>query len=130
MTVLPEQYDGVFNMHLSAAEHGEQIIFLHKVQEGPASQSYGLQVARLAGLPRNVIETAQQKLRGLENQEIQQIQKSNKLSERAVQNDLFVDSPRLPDKLVTALEQLRPDELTPKAALDLLYEWIKLRDGK
>jgi len=126
LTVLSEKYPGVFNMHLSAAEHGEQIIFLHKVKEGPASQSYGLQVAKLAGLPKAVIQQAQKKLRELENQEVREIQKSG--GGAAFQNDLFVDMPRLPEALISAIEQLKPDELTPKAALDLLYEWVRIRD--
>lgn len=129
LTVLSERYNCVFNKHLSAAEHGEQIIFLHKVQDGPANQSYGLQVAKLAGLPRDVIQTAQAKLRELENQEIREAQKlGGQQNIPQIQSDLFLDSPRLPEALVRAIESIKPDELTPKAALDLMYELVKLRD--
>ncbi len=133
LTILAEQYSNVFNKHLSASEHGEQIIFLHKVQDGAASQSYGLQVAKLAGLPKAVIESAKSKLRELENQEIREIQtlaqKASTQDMPVVQNDLFLDTPRLPAVLIDAIEALNPDELTPRAALDLLYEWVKLRDA-
>lgn len=139
LTILAEQYEGVFNKHLSASEHGEQIIFLHKVLDGPANQSYGLQVAKLAGLPEAVIQQAQTKLRELEKQEVREIQKSAALhasqdkdsgnTEPVIQNDLFLDSPSLPSALIEAIDKLNPDELTPKAALDLLYEWVSLRDS-
>jgi DNA mismatch repair protein MutS len=134
LTILAEQYSStVFNKHLSASEHGEQIIFLHKVKDGPANQSYGLQVAKLAGLPQKVIQQAQNKLSELENQEVKAIQKAaasapEAAKESHVQNDLFLDSPRLPALLIEEIEKLNPDELSPKAALNLLYEWVKLRD--
>ena len=133
LTVLSEKYPGVFNRHLSAAEHGEQIIFLHKVKEGPASQSYGLQVAKLAGLPKAVIQQAQKKLRELENQEVREKQKNFSSGSVVFQNDLFVDdllpgTQRLPEELLSAIEKLKPDELSAKEALDLLYEWVALRD--
>jgi DNA mismatch repair protein MutS len=145
LTLLPEQHQGVFNRHLSASEHGEKIIFLHRVQEGPANQSYGLQVAKLAGLPKDVIQNAQIKLHELEQQEFKQApipaldkealikQTLNKKpsesepSTQIMQNDLFA-APSLPQKLISTIEDIKPDELTPKAALDLIYELIKLRD--
>ena len=67
MTSLPEQYSKAINVHLSATEHQERIVFLHSVKEGPASQSYGLQVAQLAGIPRSVIDNAKATLRRLED---------------------------------------------------------------
>ncbi|HEV2613372.1 MAG TPA: DNA mismatch repair protein MutS [Gammaproteobacteria bacterium] len=66
LTTLPEECEGIVNVHLDAVEHGDHIVFLHAVQEGPASKSYGLQVAQLAGIPISVIEKAKEKLRTLE----------------------------------------------------------------
>jgi DNA mismatch repair protein MutS len=66
MTTLPEQMNNVVNVHLTATEHEDRIIFLHNVESGPASQSYGLQVAQLAGVPKEVIEQAKEKLHLLE----------------------------------------------------------------
>jgi DNA mismatch repair protein MutS len=66
LTALPAQYPAIANVHLEAVEHGERIVFLHRVAEGPASQSYGLQVAQLAGVPRRVVTRARQRLRELE----------------------------------------------------------------
>src|SRR5690625_6265413 len=62
LTRLAEDHDGIANVHLDAREHGDEIVFLHSVREGPASQSYGIQVARLAGVPRPVIAQARQHL--------------------------------------------------------------------
>src|SRR5690606_22663324 len=69
ITTLPETVGGIANVHLNATEHKDNIVFLHKVQEGPANKSYGLQVAKLAGIPAQVLEEAQQQLHLLENGE-------------------------------------------------------------
>lgn len=66
LTTLPEKMEGVVNVHLDALEHGETIAFMHSVQDGAASKSYGLAVAALAGVPREVIKRARQKLKELE----------------------------------------------------------------
>ncbi len=68
LTELPKEFSDIFNVHLDAVEHEDRIVFLHNVQEGPASKSYGLQVAQLAGIPKTVIEQAKQKLQTLERQ--------------------------------------------------------------
>jgi len=68
LTHLPEQLEGVHNVHLRAIEHGESIVFLHSVNDGPASQSYGLQVAALAGIPQNVLRRARFQLSKLEKE--------------------------------------------------------------
>ena len=60
LTGLPKQLQGTANLHVSAMEHGQSIVFLHKIEEGPASQSFGLEVARLAGLPDGVVRRARQ----------------------------------------------------------------------
>ncbi|MBZ9566423.1 DNA mismatch repair protein MutS [Modicisalibacter tunisiensis] len=125
MTALAEQLDGVANVHLTAAEHGDGIVFMHRVEEGPASQSYGLQVAQLAGVPAAVVARAREKLTGLEQQEIDQGQhrpgvEASPADAPPQQPDLFA-SPRHP--LVDELGELALDELTPRRALELLYRW-------
>ncbi|MGM0784909.1 MAG: DNA mismatch repair protein MutS [Pseudomonadota bacterium] len=123
MTALAEQAASVANVHLTAAEHRDGIVFMHRVEEGPASQSYGLQVAQLAGVPQTVIARARDKLSQLEQQEIDQGQRGQSIDQgepAPVQNDLFASAPH---PLVDALAELDPDGLTPRQALELLYEW-------
>ncbi|HER19922.1 MAG TPA: DNA mismatch repair protein MutS, partial [Chromatiales bacterium] len=116
LTRLPEAHATARNAHLAAVEHGDRIVFLHSVQDGPASQSYGLQVAALAGVPRKVIDSARRRLRELENQS---------RSEPVPQLDLFAfpepaTAPE-PDPALEALREIDPDALTPRQALDALY---------
>ncbi len=121
MTQLPLQLDEVSNVHLAAAESSKGIVFLHEVKEGPASKSYGIQVAQRAGIPASVIRMARKELERLETQ-----------AERVPQLSLF-DAPNTPepepdyleappDPLRTQLQNLDVDSLSPRAALDLLYE--------
>ncbi len=124
LTTLAEQFDNTINVHLDAIEHQDSIVFLHQVQEGAASQSYGLQVAALAGIPQSVIQKAKTVLHRLENQSVQQsasIQPS--IQNPAQQFDLFAPQvdPKL-EQLKTKLETIQPDEMTPKMALEALYE--------
>ncbi len=116
MTSLPEQAPAAANVHLDAIEHGESIVFLHTVKEGAASQSYGLQVAALAGVPRIVIKNARKKLAHLEASQAQNT--SN--TQQTDQFDLF--SPPDNQALIDFIEEISPDELSPKEALNLLYE--------
>lgn len=121
LTQLTEEFPSVANVHLAAVEHQDRIVFLHAVQEGPASQSYGLQVAKLAGIPPNVIRAAQRYLRQLEEHAAQQKQ----------QLDLFSNQPQntaqtaltVPEyhPALELLETLDPDQMTPREALDALY---------
>ncbi len=118
LTRLAQDYLQVANVHLDAVEHKDKIVFLHAVQEGPASQSYGVAVASLAGVPRDVVRQARRKLLELEQSSI-----SNGL-----QGDLFaaptVEEPApeaAPDELVEALTKINPDDLTPREALQALY---------
>ena len=90
---------------------------MYSVSEGPASQSYGLQVARLAGVPAEVIDEAQQKLRQLEENEIR-----GEVNNNPAQADLFFAAPEPNDALRDELNEINIDELTPKDALNLLYE--------
>lgn len=123
LTSLPEQIAGIVNVHLDAIEHDDNIIFLHAVKEGPASQSYGLQVAQLAGVPRPVIEAARNKLYELENQLI-----PTDNSGHVNQQMRLRLSPTKPPAL-SALEQLDPDQLSPRAALEHIYRLKKLLTG-
>ncbi|MEW6354479.1 MAG: DNA mismatch repair protein MutS [Pseudomonadota bacterium] len=110
LTALPETLPGVANVHLDAVEHGDGVVFLHAVKEGPASQSYGLQVAALAGVPRHVIEQAKQKLAQLE---------TRSLTRDAPQLSLPLDAQS--SALRDAVARIKPDELSPKEALEILY---------
>jgi DNA mismatch repair protein MutS len=123
LTRLVEDYPTLANVHLDAVEHGERIVFLHALEEGPANQSYGIQVAALAGMPAAVVRMAKKELRRLEE----------KAAENPLQPDLFSSLPRLAPEpeLEThpALEQLlalEPDNLTPREALEQLYALKKL----
>ena len=136
LTALPESADNTVNVHLDATEHNDNIIFLHTIQEGPASQSYGLQVAKLAGIPGAVINLAKQQLEQLEaknhltesqkgSQQQSQIksQKGNQ-KETAPQADFFANERN--HELEERLKEVTPDDLSPKEALNLLYELKKL----
>ena len=94
------------------------------MKEGPASQSYGLQVAQLAGIPGAVIENARRKLAQLENQEVRaQLSPAVSAPDRPVQNDLFASGPSPVERRLAGID---PDQLTPREALDLVYALKKL----
>ncbi len=115
LTTLADEQKSIHNVHLDAMEHGDKIIFLHAVKEGPANQSYGLQVASLAGVPRSVIDKAKAKLQHLENNAY-----IDQQSEAGVnQLDLFSSKEYHP--AVTLLAELNPDEVSPRQALEWLY---------
>ena len=116
LTTLADEQEIIHNVHLDAMEHGDKIIFLHAVKEGPANQSYGLQVAGLAGVPKSVIEKAKAKLRHLEEHAYKEQQSSSDVK----QLDLFSSADDHP--AVALLENILPDELSPKQALELLYK--------
>lgn len=118
LTSLPERLSSVANVHLSATEHQDRIVFLHHVRSGPANQSYGLAVAQLAGVPNAVIARAREHLKQLEDSSLMQAKQSN--TQRPIQNDLFATQPH---HLLLELQDINPDELSPKQALDLLYAW-------
>ena len=115
LTQLPEQFSSIRNVHLDAIEHGEDIIFMHSVKAGPANQRYGLQVARLAGIPAQAIALARQKLQLLEQQSAQSQSQPDLFSE------LALIEPAKPDLLRSELDALDVDELTPRQALELIY---------
>ena len=116
LTALPEQYPLAANVHLDATEHNDRIVFLHTIQDGAASQSYGLQVARLAGIPDAVVLAARGKLAELEQRELP----SPANADTPLQADLFA-APEHP--AVRDLAALDPDQITPRQALELIYRW-------
>jgi DNA mismatch repair protein MutS len=123
LTRLALDYREVANVHLDAVEHKDTIVFLHALEEGPASQSYGLQVAALAGVPKPVIQRARRILQSLEEQSLS----------RDSQGDLFLNKDRqapepepAADPLRDALALVIPDELSPREALELLYRLKRL----
>jgi len=115
LTTLAEEQKTIHNVHLDAMEYGDKIVFLHNVKEGPASQSYGLQVAALAGVPKVIIEKAKTKLKYLEDQAYSEQQAAKGVN----QLDLFLSNESHP--VITLLEELKPDDLSPREALELLY---------
>jgi len=116
LTTLPEEHPEIHNVHLDAIEHGDSIVFLHALKEGPANQSYGLQVAALAGIPRSVIEQARRKLEALENKALMEQEKTGS----PVQLDLFTAPEFHP--AAAMLEEIEPEQTTPRQALDLLFK--------
>lgn len=118
LTSLPETYDAILNVHLDAVEHENGIVFLHSVKSGPANQSYGLQVAQLAGIPASVIEKARDKLSQLEADSGNPTEPLARGAEPN-QADLFGSAPH---PALEYLERLNPDEITAKEALSILYE--------
>jgi DNA mismatch repair protein MutS len=121
LTRLALEYKEVANVHLDAVEHKDTVVFLHAVEEGPASQSYGLQVAGLAGVPKAVIRQAKRYLQLLEDSSIT----------RGNQADLFAKTQEAQqepeaDPLREAMAKVNPDELSPREALELLYRLKKI----
>ena len=120
LTEFPATHTAAVNMHVSAAESGASIVFLHELQPGPASKSYGVQVARLAGMPAGVLNHARHALSALE---------SGAQDARA-QVDLFAPPPETqttgPSPVEVALAQINPDALSPREALDALYALQRL----
>ncbi len=120
LTLLANESGELANVHLDAVEHGQRIVFLHAVEEGPANQSYGIQVAALAGIPSPVVRAARRQLREFEQ----------RASINPLQPDLFAtalanaaDERELPiHPAVERLASIDPDQLTPREALDALYE--------
>lgn len=123
LTQLVATYESIVNVHMDAMEHGENIVFLHKVNEGPANKSYGIQVAKLAGIPAKVLKKAQQKLRLLEAAGFSDPNKEAPPE----QASLFVAEPEASPALDT-LRALDPDSLSPKQALEHLYKLKLLLD--
>ena len=120
LTHLPKIIPHIANIHLDAMEYGESIVFLHAVNEGPANKSYGLQVAQLAGIPREVISEAKQKLAQLENSS----ETADFASSNQAPKQTQVQEPQQ-NKLIAKLKSIDPNNFTPKEALEFLF---KLQD--
>ncbi|MAP21467.1 MAG: DNA mismatch repair protein MutS [Alteromonadaceae bacterium] len=125
LTELANQLDGVSNLHLDAVEHDDTIRFMHTVEPGAASKSYGLQVAQLAGVPKAVIGAAKLRLKQLEQSAKVSGSSDNtkQAATAAAQQSLFVQPE--PSAVELALAGIDPDDLTPKQALALIYELKK-----
>jgi DNA mismatch repair protein MutS len=123
LTRLAEDHEGIANVHLDAREHGDKIVFLHSVREGPASQSYGIQVAKLAGVPKPVIAQARKHLNRLENEAAQA--SSPQLGLFSSPKPSAEDEPETIDPLRDMLDDIDPDDLSPREALDWLYRLKK-----
>jgi len=124
LTEFPARHHAAVNVHVSATESGHDIVFLHEIQSGPASRSYGIQVARLAGMPAAVVNHARHVLEHLEAN----------ASEAQAQVDLFAPPPAAavsaPSAVEARLAEIDPDALSPREALDALYALKKLGDKK
>jgi len=122
LTQLAAQLPNIANVHLDAVEHRDRIVFLHRLEAGPADRSYGIHVAHLAGIPKEVVRAARRHLAELERQ----------LRPASAQPDLFAASQSAPeaapaaDPLRDALAELDCDAMTPKQALEALYELKRL----
>lgn len=119
LTNLPKHLPNVANLHLTATEHKDHIVFLHTVKEGPASQSYGLQVAALAGIPQEVIAQARQRLARLENHTREKSVDKNKAQSGSWETPTD-------HRIIQMLQNLEPDDLSPRQALKMLYELKQL----
>jgi DNA mismatch repair protein MutS len=127
LTQLAEQHVAVANVHLRAIEHRDRIVFLHSVSDGPANQSYGLQVAALAGIPKTVLREARRHLKRLEEQRVESPQ-MGLFGPSAEQPPVTAEQP---DPVGERLDDIQPDHLSPRDALELLYELKRLHhDGE
>ncbi len=122
LTALEEEFDAVSNVHLDATEFDDSIVFLHSVQPGPANQSYGIHVAKLAGIPTGVVQMARHKLASLETLALGQA-----ATDKPQQAELFGSDERSAESTAALylLEELRdsvlPDDMSPRQALEFLY---------
>ena len=122
LTELPQRFAGVANVHLDALEHGEQITFLHAVQEGPANRSFAIAVAQLAGVPKSVLERARHKLQELEQRHL--------VAGEPQRHPVSVPSPKpVTDPLRQQLARLDVDSLSARQALELLYQLVASAKG-
>ena len=128
LTTLAAEVEGCANVHLDATEHGEGIVFLHAVKDGPADRSYGLQVAQLAGVPAGVIAAARRYLEAVEAQRDRQHGTHARAAQRTLPLFDAAGSGAAELRLTEQLRQLDPDALTPRAALEELYRLKRLLD--
>ena len=122
LTALPDDHSSMANVHLDATEHEDHVVFMHHIQEGPANRSFGLEVAKLAGVPTGVLLHARQKLGELESQ--QMVEHPPAIGG---QEDLF-STPTVNSPVLDVLSDIDPDQMSPKEALDALYTLKTLLD--
>ncbi len=113
LTALADYNASVKNIHFSATEHGEKIIFLHAVNQGPASQSYGIQVARLAGIPKAVIDLARKKMKELEKNTAKTVKQLDVLD--------VLKEPKV-HPIIKKIQHINPNAMTPRDALQFLFD--------
>lgn len=122
ITELAEQLATVENMHLDAVEHGQNIVFMYHLKSGPANQSYGIQVARLAGLPNGVLTTASDKLQQLEISAAESGKQTHQHSLDLRPKTQATDQATITSEIENQLAAVEPDELTAKQALEMIYQ--------
>jgi DNA mismatch repair protein MutS len=127
LTALAQEIEGCANVHLDATEHGEQLIFLHAVKDGPANRSFGLAVAQLAGVPRAVVARAREYLQELEAARDGSRHVSPRRNAAQAELPLFAAAiapplPPAPSAIEQRLAAINPDELSPRQAMELIYE--------
>jgi DNA mismatch repair protein MutS len=128
LTSLAGETPGVHNVHVEAVEHGDTLVFLHSVREGPANQSYGLQVAALAGIPKSVTAQARRYLTELERERDALRTSTSPQGELALHAPAASPAPPVSAAL-EALRELDPNALSPREALDLLFRLQSLDRG-
>ena len=121
LTSLPADHVSIANVHLDAVEHEDTILLMHKVQEGPADRSYGLQVAALAGIPATVVKQAKQLLQELENRSVPEEEAPSVARAVSPDSQLSLFDGEL-HPAVEALADIDPDSLSPRQALEVLYK--------
>ncbi len=114
LTALPDHHPAMANVHLDATEHEDHVVFLHQIQEGPANRSFGLQVAKLAGVPDSILGVAKDKLNELES--------GRSAGPSPTQTELFLPASEPTSPALEALHSLDPDTLSAKEALDWIYQ--------
>ncbi|NOS97166.1 MAG: DNA mismatch repair protein MutS, partial [Methylotenera sp.] len=124
LTRIVDDFKHAANVHLDAVEHGNSIVFMHKVEEGAANQSYGLQVAQLAGIPKSVVAAAKRKLMQLENNQVAQNASQPDMFSESIEAESLAEHP-----VIASLELLQPDDLTPKQALEWIYKLKNMANG-
>jgi DNA mismatch repair protein MutS len=122
LTALPDHHPAMANVHLDATEHEDHVVFLHQIQEGPANRSFGLQVAKLAGVPDSILSVAKDKLNELES--------GRSAGPSPTQTELFLPASEPTSPALEALHSLDPDTLTAKEALDWIYQLKQKLDDK
>jgi DNA mismatch repair protein MutS len=118
LTQLANLFQNIQNVHLDAKEYDDNLVFFHKVENGPANKSYGLQVAKLAGIPKDVLSKARQALKKLEQNESLLKDAPKKHNTPSQQHDF--------DKLIKHIKNLNPDDFSPKEALKKIYDLKEL----